>query len=282
MLNRLLKEPFLHFAILGVLIFAWFTLSNSRPPDSAAPNVITIDETDLQQLANRFRATWNRAPSQSETATLLDGFVREEILVREARNLGLERDDAVIRRRLFQKMTFLTTSAAQSMTPEDAVLEAFMQDNAESFLQRPRISFEQVFLGPDASDQDIQAAIAALNGGQNPARIGKASLLPGSLPLSGAPTVDNSFGSGFFDAVFTATGMEWNNPVRSAYGMHLVRVTDRQEAAMPAFDAVRDKVLWQWRSEKSGELSDAQFELIKARYDVVLPDQPGAETGDEN
>lgn len=277
---QLLREPFFHFVLLGVAIFAWFQYLN--PSETAADDsgsVIVIDAADVQRMIEQFKAVWQRPPTPDELRALVDGLVREEVLVREARALALDRDDAVIRSRLAQKMDFLTTSAAQSMLPEDEILIRHLQENAERFTSPGGLSFDQIALAENTSPEQIAAIKTELAQGTDPETLGKPSLLPYTIPMSSPAQIDRLFGSRFHDAVAAQPDGAWSGPVASGYGPHLVRVSGRKAAELPAFDTIRDDVLADWRREASEDLAKAQMDGLKERYELVLPDLAQIETG---
>lgn len=192
----------------------------------------------------------------------------EEILVREAKALGLDQGDGIIRNRLAQKMTFLTASVAQSMLPDDEVLVAHMEANRDRFTKPGMLAFDQIGL-PDRADADT--ALAALNAGADPEEIGTRSLLPPYLPLTSDHGIDATFGRDFYAKLADLPEKVWVGPVRSGYGAHLIRLTDRKEPVLPPLDAIRDQVLADWRRERSDALTAAQFDAFRESYEIETP-----------
>ncbi len=275
-MGKLLREPVVHFALFGVALFVWFGLV-SEPAPAPAPvadqsDEIVISPAGVSRMAEQFKSVWHRNPTEQELAGLVNGAVREEILVREALALGLDRGDAAIRNRLMQKMQFLTESAAQTIVPKDDVLRAFLQDNPDSFETPGKIGFDQVYLGQSTSSDVVDSTLAALVQGTDPQTLGRGGLLPGSLSPSTQRQTDGTFGTGFFEALKGLEPGDWAGPVKSGYGAHLVRVTGVIPAALPDFEQVRDKVLFDWRRSEAKALSETQFEAMKARYVIVTPD----------
>ncbi|NDR55410.1 peptidyl-prolyl cis-trans isomerase [Aliiruegeria sabulilitoris] len=266
---RILREPLFHFFLLGLLLFGWFFWLNPADPNDAASDRIVIDVQDIARLTAQFEATWRRPPTEAELQGLLDSLVREEVLVREAQLLGLDQGDGAIRNRLAQKMTFLTTSVAQSIEPDDEVLRAYMDQNQERFAFPPRVSFEQILLKPEEEAGDV---LAALNTGADPTQLGAATLLPAEIPLSIAASVDGLLGRGTFEQLAELPEGRWSGPVQSGYGLHVVRLTGREPGALPPFDEIRDRVLQDWRSKQSEELTAAQLKSLKSKYEIVLPE----------
>lgn len=268
---RFLKEPLAHFLLIGVAIFAWFNWISPPSEEQAQQQAIVVDDNDVSMLASRFSASWNRAPTPEELRRLVDGLVREEILVREARDLGLDRGDPVIRARLAQKMEFLTRSIASSVVPEDAELAAYLQDNPDRFRTPSKFAFEQVFLGETPGSADVEAAQSALAAGNDPMQVGLPTLLPKTVPLSSARAIDSTFGRGFSEILATLPSGAWAGPVVSGYGQHLVRVNAVEPGILPPLDDVRDMVIQDWRRQTSEELAEAQYQSLADRYEISLP-----------
>ncbi len=140
---KLLREPLLHFAVAGLLIFgAWRLLG--VPAD--APEKIVVSSATVGQLANLFERTWQRPPTPQEIDGLIEDHIREEVFYREAKKLGLDENDTVIRRRLRAKMEFIDDNSAALAAPSDAELERYMADNPAQFEIEPRFGFRQIFL----------------------------------------------------------------------------------------------------------------------------------------
>ena len=263
-----LKEPVVHFFILGAVIFVWFSLSDAST-EAVVEARITVDEPDVDRLISQFQATWQRIPTLDELDTMVDRLVREEVLVREARTLGLDRGDSIVRNRLAQKMEFLTTSLAQAAEPSDDVLKEHMNENQSTFLQPGRVSFRQIGFGED--EEGLRAAMTALKTGAEPAGFGSVSLLPNEIPLSSARSVQGVFGGNFFEQVEALPDGEWAGPIRSGYGLHLVYVMDRRSPILPDFEEIRDEVLSDWRRNLKDALSQAQFDDLVDLYEIDRP-----------
>jgi hypothetical protein len=269
--GRVLREPLVHFLGIAAVIFAAHALIDDAVP-APADDVITVAESDIDRLTEQFAAVWSRPPTSDEMAGLIDEHVREEIYYREALALGLDRNDAVIRRRLRQKMEFLGDTGAAAMAPDAATLRAHFEENLARFTPPARLSFGQIFVG----EGDARAALAALRDGADPSSAGQPTLLPAGLDEVPRPVVDGTFGEGFFEQVAALPMGVWAGPVRSSYGEHLVRVETAGPAAPPAFEDVRARVEDDWRREAAAALQSAQYEALRARYRVVLPGGPEA------
>ncbi|MES0826968.1 peptidylprolyl isomerase [Ruegeria sp. SCP11] len=267
----ILKEPLFHFFLLGIAIFGWFSYLNDPPSVRDDGGQIVIDEQDIDRLINQFQSTWQRLPTPQELNGMQDALLRQEVLVREARALGLDQGDSVVRNRLAQKMEFLTLSLAQSTNPDDATLQAHLAENHERFMQPGRVAFQQIGLELSTDPTQIEAVLVALNGGADPAQFSGPSLLPPNQPLSNARQVDTKFGRGFFASLAELPKGKWGGPVPSSYGLHLVKIDISEPASLPSLDQIRDDVLFDWRRDLKNELSDAQFDALQAKYEVTAP-----------
>ncbi|CAD0183464.1 hypothetical protein RUESEDTHA_00333 [Ruegeria sp. THAF57] len=274
---RVLKDPLFHFLLIGCGIFGWFFLVAPEGEVVPPAETIIVDQDDVDLLVARFTDSWKRPPTDTERQALIEALIREEILVREARKLGLDRGDQVIRARLAQKMDFLTDAIASSVEPETDVLQAYLEQNAERFTTPRLIAFDQVFLGEAPTPADIESALAKLRAGEDWTDVGARTLLPLSLPLAAARSVDAAFGYGFSGAVNQLKLGEWEGPIQSGYGLHLVRVTDTQPAKLPKLEDIHDAVLLEWRRDTGEELAQAQFEDLAATYQIVTPETEKAQ-----
>lgn len=122
----------LQFIVIGGIIFAAYAARNDRPA-KPQENLLIVDNTHLERLSGQFRATWMRPPTPDELKGMVDGFICEEVLVREALALGMDKDDAVIRQRLRQKMDFIASATTQSVAPDGAVLQTYYEESRSAY-----------------------------------------------------------------------------------------------------------------------------------------------------
>jgi hypothetical protein len=264
------KEPLVHFLLLGAVIFGLYAALDDSPPVEAT-NAIVISQDDARRLAAEFEATWRRPPSEAELAGIIDAAIREEVYVREALALGLDRDDTVIRRRLQMKMEFLTESGAEVVTPDDATLQAHLDANPDLFAEAPLVALEQVMLR-SADPEAAAEVLARLRQGEDPASLGRPTMLPFATRPSPPRVIDSIFGPDFFTAVAAFPVGTWEGPVDSAFGTHLVRITDRREGRKPPLAEIRDKVEQDWRSTFVIQLREERLGALMSRYEISRPD----------
>ncbi len=271
-LMRLLREPLFHFLVIGGLLFSLYSAVSGPAP--APVNSIVIESERVTQLAAAYEAVWRRPPSERELRALVDDFVREEVYYREALALGLERDDTIIRRRLRQKMEFLTDSGADLIQPKSGELEAYYSANKQKFVELPRIALEQIYLGENPRPENIAAALAAMQSDTtaDPFLWSVRTMLPSRLELSTPDSINGVFGAGFFDALAQLPRAVWSGPVESGYGVHLVRVNNSLPARQPLLVELREEILGEWKTERAQELREQVYARLLERYIVQLPD----------
>lgn len=266
-MRALIREPLVHFFALGGLIFALYaTVNDAGPPQT---DRIEITAADTALIERQFKAAWNRPPTEQEFEALLARHIDQELLVREATALGLDRNDRVVRQRLEQKMRFLIEGRAALVEPSDAELQEYLNRNAEDFRRAQRLSFEQFLLPDGTSESGIEAALADLREGNTPEAI--PSILPSALSDASPSTVDATFGKGFFDAVNELEVGLWQGGVTGGYGTHLVRITDRSPGRLPPLAEIRDEVLQDWRHSRSEAHVEETLQALRDRYDVIVP-----------
>jgi hypothetical protein len=274
-LKALLREPLLHFLLLGALLFAvdaW-----RRPAEGTnAGGEIVVSEARVRTLAQNFARTWQRPPTREELDGLVEAHVREEVMVREALALGLDRDDAIIRRRLQQKVEFVSDQAAALTAPTDAELEAYLAKNADAFRREPRVTFMQVYLDPGKRGAALQADAARLRErlAANAIDAGKAgdALMLLEARYEGVPQgeVARLFGAQFADEIVKQPPGAWAGPLRSGYGAHLVKVEALTPAGMPSLAEVRPLVEREWTNAKRRELAQGWYATLRAKYKVSV------------
>ncbi len=275
--HSILRQPLVHFLVLGGLVFAAFYMIEGTEP--APPhNDIAIDRATAERLAAGFSQTWRRKPTAAELSALIDDQIREEVLVREARTYALDQNDVIIRRRLRQKMEFLAESAAAAQVPDEQELAAFYETNAGRFAEDARLAVDQVYLGERADAETVETLLTSLQAGEDFTTLGERSLLPAAVPLAPLTAMDSTFGSGFAAALLDHEPGIWVGPVRSGFGYHLIRITDRRDAAVPPLAKIRDRVIRDWRRERADALFEQEYARMQSGYTIAKPSS--ADTAD--
>ena len=269
-MQRLLREPLLHFLALGGLLLALYTLVSDPLP--APVNTIIIGPERIEQLTKSYQAVWRHPPSSEELNEIIDEAVREEVYYREALSLGLDTNDAIVRRRLRQKMEFLSDSGAMLVEPIPGELEAHLLANEAKFRRSPLLAFEQVFLRPPPGPERIEELLKALQNDSvaDPFSLASSNLLPAQLGLSSPEKVNGVFGQDFFAQLLELPRGLWAGPVKSAYGVHLVRIGDSVEASQPTLAQIREIVARDWKAAKAQQIRELHYAKLRERYVVEI------------
>lgn len=286
MLRKILSEPLLHFLLLGA---AFFVLYQLVAPKLSADHKIVVTDATVAMLAQRYQSVWMRPPTMEELQLLMDNYIREEILYREGLALGLDRNDPVIQRRVLQKLDVLTEESSSLSAPTDAELDAYLQANAERYALPSTLSFEQVLFDPirhgAALQAQLDAALAKLTAGADPASLGDSTLLPAravSMPLD---QVARDYGDDFAAAVQDLQVGSWQGPVRSGFGVHIVRIDSKSPGQVPSLAAVRAAVERDWENARRSEGREVYYQDLLKGYEIqieadlssaVVPQNPAA------
>lgn len=277
--SGLLREPLLHFVVIGALIFGGYALLTPEQQEAAGSNTIVVTKDDIRQLAIAWMAQGRATPTPDQLKGLVDQKVTQEILVREAVALGLDRDDEVIKRRLAQKMDFLASDVAVLQEPTEAELKAWFERNAQRFALPPHASFRHLYFSPDKHGKAAYDAAAAALPQISRSAPGDPALGAVGDPFMfqnyyGGATLDQiskAFGQEFSEALFRFTPGKWAGPVRSGYGWHLVWVESTEPGRVPAFAEVAPSVKAAWIDGKYREIKRTALDEMRSRYVVSVP-----------
>jgi len=269
-MSKLLREPLVHFILLGALVFAANTFLRGEPRDED----IYVSVAEIERMAAIMAAEKKRLPDEQEIAGLVASHVREEALYREALRLGLNDGDTIIRRRLAQKMQFMVNDLADPDLPSDAELKAWFQARAEQFAEPETRSFTHVYFSPDSRtstlEGDAAAGLAALQAGADWKQTGDPFMLQRQYGGLSESDTAKLFGNTFAAAVFALEGEGWQGPVGSAFGLHLLRIDSRTDGTSPDFTAVRSKVAAAWMEEARRRANEQRILDIIAKYNIEI------------
>jgi len=278
--NRLRKfagEPLVHFFIIGALIYAAYAFTGERNLEDDAKK-ITITAGEITALEGVWKKRWNRAPTPQELQGIVRQLLRERVLSSEAVAMGLDKDDIVIRRRLSQKLEYLSQDLQGAGTPSDEELAAFFAKNARAYEIPALVTLTHVFFDPDKrGEQALEEAktqkviLANLKVTPTDARsYGDQFLLQSYYPERTYAELSKLFGSGFVETLVKLSPEEWHGPVLSGYGVHLVYIHHREEARPAKLEDVKDRVLAAWQDMKRKELSEKYLAGLFERYEVSI------------
>jgi hypothetical protein len=278
----LFREPLLHFAVIGAILFGGYSWLHDEQPDAAAGEPVRIGEGDVRWLKQTWSSQWLRDPTADELKGLVEGLLDERLLAREAEEMALDQDDTIIRRRLAQKLKFIVEDTAQLAEPTEAELRQLYAANGSHFGTPGSLSFKQIFFDPEHradAAAEAESVLAELNALSEPEPVGDRLLLGNRFDDASELAVSGMFGEDFARQVFAVEPGQWRGPVKSGYGIHLVFVTHRTAAAPKPFEAVRDAVGTEWRRLKQAELSRDFLVALRKKYGVELEDGAKAALG---
>jgi hypothetical protein len=276
----------------GAVLFGAFALFGPETGPADDATTIVVDRrsllTFLQYRANAFEPEIFGAAldgmSDAELDEVIDAYVEEEVLYREARALGLEESDNIIRQRMVQKMNFLMADLATSAgAADEATLERYFQEHRDAYAIQPWATFTHVFFdaserGEDGARAAAEAALIELNASQAgfndaPAYGDRFPFLRNYVERT-FEYIASHFGYEFAAALeqLEPSETQWRGPIRSAYGEHLVLMTERVARALPALDEVRGDVERDYASELSARALAGMTDTIRERYRVEIGD----------
>jgi parvulin-like peptidyl-prolyl isomerase len=280
LVKTIVREPLVHFLLLGVLIFGVAALWSARREDAARR--IVVDQALVRHLAARYEAQLGAAPSKAQLASLIDDYVREEVRVREAKRLGLDQDDEIVRRRLASKYDFLQSDLARPREPTPAKLAQYYERHRQEFAEPAAVTFTHVYFSPDRDGEaaararaaSALAALAATNVTRAPER-GDPFPLQSDYASAGRLEVVQQFGDNeLVVTLFTGPVGRWLGPVRSGYGWHLVYVSERDDSRIPPLDAIRERVTTAYLDAAREQAVRERDAALERRYVIVRPDRP--------
>ena len=273
-MKKFLREPLVHFLALGAMLFLIGILRGEGA--GSAANRIAITPGTIERLLSGFRRTWQRPPTESEFTSLVREYLKEEVLYREALEMGLDRDDQIIRRRMRQKIEFLTADVVEAFEPTDEELQAYLDANPDSYRQETALTFLQAYIGerdgPVQDEARARALLEELRANPNPDldRVGDPFMHPGAFLEMPERDLGGLFGLDFAAQVVELPLGEWSGPVTSAYGLHIVRLDALTPGRPSELLEVRDAVSRDLLSERTREMDANYFEALLARYTVTV------------
>ena len=268
---RLLKDPLVHFLLIGAALFAVSAWRGEMI--RAGRERITITAEQVSKARDTAALAQGRELAPAELDDLVESMVREEVLYREALTLGLDKNDDEVRRRLVEKMNYVTQDLADPASSPDE-LRAFYTASPELFTIPPLVGFDQVFFSPnergDKLEADMASGLAALRAGKPPDQVGDHTPLRAAYDTAPRDQIRVLFGDQMAEALFTAPPGDWAGPYRSDFGVHLVRLRSRTEARLPPYDEMAARVAEEFGAKRRREANEAAYRRLRANYNVIV------------
>ncbi len=275
MFKKWLREPLLHFLLIGAALFILYGLQNDETADKDTR--IVISEAEIDRLLTLWEKKWQRLPTRSELDGLIEAQIRQEVLYREALAMGLDQNDAIVHRRLAQKVEFIFSDLASQVKPGDAELADYLAAHSDKFEIPARINFQQIYLNSDKRGDHVQSDAGDLLEELTRAESSVDILTAGDAFMFGQQHenltehgVARLFGKDFASKLFSLPSGGWQGPVRSGYGLHLVQISDRTTPVLPSLDAVRQKVLNEWHTQQRQIMNEQFYQNLRTRYEIVI------------
>jgi peptidyl-prolyl cis-trans isomerase C len=286
-LKRWLREPLVHFLLIGAVLFAVYHYA--QPAGSTVPSSkqiqLTLDE--LAQLAVLFQSQWRREPTTEEFNRLVENKVQGEILYREALAMGLDKNDEIVKRRMAQKMQFLAEDVVAAREPTTDELKSWYEKNSAKFALPSRVSFRHLYFSPDRrgvrAREDAAQALGKLAGQPEDSKLASGLADPFMFQdyyRDRAPEyLGKEFGPQFALAVEKLVPGSWQGPIESGFGWHLVFVDTIIPGRIPAFEEIEPDVKTAWLGEQKAEAWRKAYNAMRAKYTVLLPAPSDIEKG---
>ena len=273
---RLLREPLVQFLLIGVVLFLAYGALNHGAGQSEKSYQIALTTDDLRQLQNTFTAQWQRAPSPEEMHGLVEQKIRDEILYRQALQLGLDRDDVIIKRRLAQKMQFLAEDVGATHQPTTEELKAWYVKNRTRFALPSRFSFRHLYFSPDLRGQhahdDATKTLLKISGEPEESKAVADRFMFQDYYADRTPEeLEKEFGARFASEVPKLKPGSWQGPVESGYGWHLVFVDSVIPGRVPVFEEVESDVKTAWLADEKQQAWQKAYEDMRSKYTILLP-----------
>ena len=273
-LYTLLHEPLLHFLIIGAALFLFYNLQNEDRIDNER---IVISKSQINHLVILWKKKRQRSPTQTELESMIQQQIREEVMVRESLAMGLDKNDSIIRRRLAQKIEFITSDLATLAQPTEIELANYLEKHSDEFTLPARIDFVQIYINPEKHEANIQKYINNLldelsqtGANSDITTLGDSLMLDQQYEQATEHDVSRLFGKEFANKLFTLPVGYWQGPIRSGYGVHLVHIGNKTENQQLELNAVREKVLTEWQVQQRRDMDKVFYESLRQRYEIVI------------
>lgn len=283
MFSQWLREPFFHFIVIGVLLFGLYEYRAANA-GSRTGNDIRITAGMIDDLSEQWRKQNGSEPGSTVLDELIESLVYQEVLLREAKRLGLDENDTIVRRRLVQKMEFLSANLSQMQRPDEQTLLSYFEQNRQNYQVPERRSLIHIYFstekrGEQASGDaalvltELQREATSLE----PTTAGDNFILQNNYPNISERRLGQIFGRQFAQTVFTLELGQWQGPIASEYGMHLVRVDHSSASYLPELAEVREKVIDDFMQTQLVALRQQSYDAMRERYQVSVENGRHAE-----
>ena len=262
-MSGLIRQPLLWFALIGIALF----VADAR--FSAGRGEIYVSSALKDRLGALWTTQTGLIATEPELDSLVQNWIREEVLYREALRLGLDQEDSIVRRRLIQKLSFIAETE-QAVAPEISTLESFYRNNIDDYTLPKRYSFRQLYFESLSSAEE---ALRNIEIGQDASSLGEPTMLNASYAYRSEIDLNATFGFGFSDQLQDLEVAKWQGPIRSGFGYHLVEITLVEPEQASPFAAVQQQVAMDYRQYQQDSAREAFVVNLMDQYTIVVEQQ---------
>jgi peptidyl-prolyl cis-trans isomerase C len=287
LLKRWLREPMLHFVLIGFVVFAVYAYLHRGRGGIESSKQIVLSVDSLQQMHTFFVSQWHREPTVAEFQAMVEDQVREEVLYREGLAMGLDKDDTIVKRRMAQKMQFLAEDVATAHEPSGTELQAWFERNSNQFALPSRYSFRHLYFSPDKRGKNARESarevLARIAGQPEDSKLAVSFadrfMFQDYYGDRTPEAVSKEFGPQFAVALEKLKPGSWQGPIESGYGWHLVFVDSVIPGRTPALEEIEPDVKTAWLAAQKAAAWRKAYTEMRVKYTVLLPGPPEQDAG---
>ncbi|MGB5393777.1 MAG: peptidyl-prolyl cis-trans isomerase [Lutimonas sp.] len=275
-MKKLLKEPLVHFVLIGIFLFALYGVVNKNESHN---EVILLDQSDVDKIIASWEMQWKRVPTEDELKSLLEQNIKQEIFYQEALKMNLDHNDEIIKRRLSQKMQFLSNDIASLKVPTEDDLQLFFNENSEKYVVPGTYSFYQIIFSPDKRNNptvDAEKVLEEFKNASFDEMKNKGDQMPFAYFMADVNTNDIAYqlGSMLSEGFEHIPLNQWYGPVTSSFGEHLIYITSKTNERIPDLVEVRKDVLLDYEYDQQQKTNEAIIKELKKKYSIKLDFDP--------
>ena len=254
------------FAIIGGVLFVVYGF---RQPDEQV-ETIEVKPATVRALEQMQEDLVGRPLTEAERQNVVEGYIEEEVLMREAFRMELEKKDSRVRKRLLNVMR--STLDQPVSQPTRAELQAYFRENQERYVTGETVTFDHVFIayGSENEPDDPAEFLAKLRGGADHTQLGDYTLFGRTMRDRSKDQLRRTLGIEFAERAFALPHNEWHGPIESQQGVHFLRVTQKREPAPPNFDQMEEYLRQDWMFRKRRGIQTEKIAEMRKRYRVVF------------
>ena len=264
-MKRIISEPLFQFLIIGALLFFVYGLINTEE----SRNEIVVDTNLINELAAKWELKRNRQPSLQELKGLVNQYIEQEVLYREALAMNLDHNDEIVKRRLAQKMEFLSDGLAESLQPTEEMLVTYYEENKENYKKSPIYTMQQVYFSEEKRVNVFEDAKSALKS-ENPEELGDNISLSSQYTKESELKIARDYGSAFATALDSLPIGEWTGPIYSGFGVHIIFITEKKPSSYFTFNEVAEKVNVDYNYEASNDFRKELIASLLKNYTINI------------